>query len=84
MPVERQAVSLYAAVNGYLDDLNVDQVKEYENAMLDHMEAYHEDILNVLKETAKLTKETEEELKRALAEFDKSFKGEEDGSGTGD
>ena len=84
MPVEKQAVSLYAAVNGYLDDLEVDRVKEYENAMLDHVEAYHENVLNQLKETAELSEDIEEELKMALAEFDESFKGEEDGSGTGD
>jgi len=84
MPVEKQAISLYAAVNGYLDDLEVDQVKDYENAMHDHMEAYHENVLTELKETAELTEDIEEELKMALAEFDESFKGEEDGSGTGD
>jgi F-type H+-transporting ATPase subunit alpha len=84
MPVEKQAISLYAAVNGYLDDLEVDQVKDYENAMHDHMETYHENVLTELKETAELTEDIEEELKMALAEFDESFKGEEDGSGTGD
>ncbi|MCF7876180.1 F0F1 ATP synthase subunit alpha [Candidatus Bipolaricaulota bacterium] len=84
MPVERQAVSLYAAVNGYIDDLEVDEVKEYEKEMHEHIETYHEDILTELKETAELTEELEEELKMALSEFDKSFKGEADGTGTGD
>jgi F-type H+-transporting ATPase subunit alpha len=78
MAVEKQAVSLYAAVNGYLDDLDVDRVKNYENALHDHVEAYHQEVLD------ELTEEIEEELKMALAEFDDTFKGEGDGSGTGD
>ncbi|MFP4202214.1 MAG: F0F1 ATP synthase subunit alpha [Candidatus Acetothermia bacterium] len=84
MPVEKQAVSLYAAVNGYIDDLEVEGVKDYEEAMLKHVETYYEDVLTELKETAELTEEIEEELKRALAEFDEEFKEGGDGSGSGD
>ncbi len=84
MPVEKQAVSLYAAVNGYIDDLEVEEVNKYEEAMHDHLETYYEDVLVDLKETAELTEVIEEELKRALAEFDEDFKGGGDGSGSGD
>lgn len=83
MPVEKQAVSLYAAVNGHLDDLEVDQVNEYEKALHNHFETYNEEILTDLKEQAELTEEIEEELKMALCEFDQSFKGETDAEGAG-
>lgn len=84
MPVEKQAVSLYAAANGYIDDLAVDEVKEYEELMHNHLETYYEDVLVDLKEAAELTEDIEEELKRALAEFDDTFKGGGDASGSGD
>jgi len=83
MPVEKQAVSLYAAVNGYIDDLAVDRVKDYEKGLHDHLETYYEDVLVDLKEEAELTEEIEEELKRAINDFDATFKGEGDGSGSG-
>jgi len=83
MPVEKQAVSLYAAVNGHLDDLQVDQVKGYEEELIIHFETYHEDVLRDLKEQAELTESIEEELKMAISEFDRTFKGETDGEGQG-
>lgn len=83
MPVEKQAISLYAAVNGHLDDLEVNQVKHYEDELLSHFDAYHEDILTELKETEALTEDLEEELKMAISEFDRSFKGESNGESQG-
>lgn len=83
MPVEKQAVSLYAAVNGHLDDLEVSEVNTYEKELLSNFETYHEDILREIKETAALDEELEEKLKMAISEFDNTFKGETDAEGEG-
>ncbi len=83
MPVEKQAVSLYAAVNGHLDDLEVSEVSTYEKELLANFETYHEDILTEVRETAALDEELEEELKMAISEFDNTFKGESDAKGEG-
>jgi F-type H+-transporting ATPase subunit alpha len=59
-----QVAILYAAVNGYLDDIPVDQVRSFEKEFLDLLRTQHFDVLTVLEK--EITKEVEETMKRLI------------------
>ncbi|MFB0613285.1 F0F1 ATP synthase subunit alpha [Aurantiacibacter poecillastricola] len=73
MPVEEQVVSIFAGTNGYIDDVAVDRVTEYEAAMLSYMRNEHADILATIRDTGKFEDETRSKLKSALDTFAKQF-----------
>lgn len=73
MPVEKQVLSLYTAVKGFLDDVALNDVKRFEKELQVYFVSDHEDILNTIKTSKELTKETEEKLNAAIASFKKTF-----------
>ena len=75
MPVEEQAVSLYVAVNGYLDSLAVADVVRFERELLEFMRKERAELMEKLRTEKKFTPEIEEELKKAIVEFKKEFVG---------
>jgi F-type H+-transporting ATPase subunit alpha len=73
MPVERQVVSIYTAVNGYLDDLPVGAVSRFEQEFLAYVDTNYPQIYKSIVETKDLTQETEVLLKEAVEKFKKNF-----------
>ncbi len=65
---EEVAVSIYAAVNGYLSKVSVDRVPEFEEKLLAFLEA-ESDVLGTIRDARDIAPETEEKLKAALAKF---------------
>ena len=67
-PVEvaHQVCILYAVVNGYLKDISVAAIPEFELRLREFMENRHEDVLTAIRTTGKLEGDTEEGLKAAL------------------
>lgn len=74
MPVEQQVVIIYAATKGYLDEIPVKNVKQYENDLLSQMTSMNQDILTEISEKKEMSSETEERLKKLLTEFTERFK----------
>lgn len=74
MPVEEQIVVIYCAVNGYLDDIPLDKVKEFEQNFLNflHQTTYKE-VLASLAQEKTIKPELEEQLKAAIQEYKNSF-----------
>lgn len=66
---EEVAISIYAAVNGYLAKVSVDRVPEFEEKLLTFLEADAKDVLKAIRESRDLAPETEEKLKTALQKF---------------
>ncbi|OPJ63427.1 F0F1 ATP synthase subunit alpha [Clostridium oryzae] len=73
MDVEKQVIILYAAVNDYLSDIKVSDIKKFQREFLEYIDTHHRGMINKLSETKKLTEEIENELKEAINEFKKSF-----------
>jgi len=73
MPVEEQAVSLYVAVNGYLDSIAVADVVRFERELLEFLRKERPALLAKLRQEKKFTEAIEEELKKAIVEFKKEF-----------
>src|SRR5437870_5204564 len=68
MPVEQQVMIIYAANNGYLDDIPLDKVKEAEANFHLFMSANHPEIGQALGETQDLPDETTQALKSSIEE----------------
>ncbi len=69
MPFERQAVSIYAAVNGYLEKVAVEKVSEFEEKLLTFIETNRPEIFESIARAKDIAVQTEEELKKHLGEF---------------
>ncbi len=76
MPVEEQVVVLFAAVNGFLDDIPLEAVRDFERRLLAYMREEKGEILGKLREERKLSPELREQLERAVREFHDSFGGD--------
>jgi len=72
MLLHQQVEILYAAVNGYLDDLPVGKVQAFEAAFHRFMEANHADIGKDIGEQKQITPEAEDKLKAVIIEFKES------------
>jgi len=70
-PVEvaHQVCILYAVTHGYLNDIEVAQIAEFEKRLYEFMDNRYADILNTIRTTGKMEKETEDGLKSALSEL---------------
>ncbi|MBP3222989.1 MAG: F0F1 ATP synthase subunit alpha, partial [Actinomycetaceae bacterium] len=71
-PVEDQVVSVWAGTNGYLDEVPVENVLEYEAELLDYMRR-NTKVLDTIATTGKLEDETLEEMTKATEQFTKEF-----------
>ena len=71
-PVEvaHQVCIIYAVTKGYLNGIGVDQVPEFEARLREFMEnSQYSSVLTAIRETGKLEKDTEENLKAALSDL---------------
>jgi F-type H+-transporting ATPase subunit alpha len=73
MPLEKQVMILYAAINGHLDDVPVNKVSAFETNFHRFMEANHPEIGENIASQKETTPEIEEKLKAAILEFKKSM-----------
>jgi F-type H+/Na+-transporting ATPase subunit alpha len=55
MPVEEQVVSLYAATNGYLDPVEVEDVRRFENELLEWFRTRNSEILDGIRSTGDIS-----------------------------
>lgn len=67
IPVAEQVAIIYAAVNGALNSIKPEDVKEYQSQFLTHLREKHFDVLEALEKG--FEKETEEKLKRLIDQF---------------
>ncbi|MDY6997808.1 MAG: F0F1 ATP synthase subunit alpha [Actinomycetota bacterium] len=71
--VEDQVVSIFLGTGGHLDSVPVEDVARFETELLEHVKASHDDILEGIRETKKLSEEAEEKLSGVINEFKKGF-----------
>lgn len=71
MPVEEQIVILFAATKGFLDNVEIERVHEFEWRLLQYMKADKQYILDDIREKKDI--ENIEELNKALEEFKSKF-----------
>ena len=73
MPVEEQAVSIYAGGHGYLDDIPVSDVVRFRSELLDYLRASKPEIFENIVKEQKFTDAIETELNAAIEAFKLTF-----------
>ena len=73
VPVEMQVCIIYAVTKGYLNQIPVAKIKEYQEKLFAFLAESHPQILNSILSTKDLTKENENALSEALTEFNKQW-----------
>ena len=73
MSVEKQVLIIYAGLNGYLDEISLDKIAQFELDFLEHVAVNNQSIFDDIKNSGKLEEKNEEGLKNVLAEFVKTF-----------
>ena len=73
MPVQYQVIIIYAAVNNYLLDSDVDKVLEVENGFVEYLDTKHPEVPGAIRDEKVISDKTEEILKKAIEEYKKEF-----------
>ena len=69
LDVAEMAVSLYAVDKGYIDEVDVNKVVDFEKAMHDFMHSQHQDLLDSINQTGDYNDDIEASLKKAIEDF---------------
>jgi F-type H+-transporting ATPase subunit alpha len=73
MPAEKQVMILFAGAFGYLDEVPVESVSEYEKQMLEFVGTKHPEVLKEIKEKGIISDELEGKMKKALDQLKGMF-----------
>ena len=71
--MEEQVVSLFSGVNGFLDEVKIQDVVRFEQMLLDNIREKGIDILSAISTEEAISEETEEKLKTFIGDFVASF-----------
>jgi F-type H+-transporting ATPase subunit alpha len=71
--VEHQVAVLYALVKGYMDDIAIDKIKEFETGLVEYTERDVPAFFKEIKEKGMHSEESEGAFKKSLEDFKNSF-----------
>ena len=74
MSVPEQVISIYCGVKGYLDDVELSDISEFEIKVYELCKSNNPEIIDSIKKTGKLDDEGDKNLSLLIEEFKKSFK----------
>ncbi len=74
MPVEQQVISIFAATNGYLDDVPVEAVRRFEAELQAYIADQYPDVPLAISNTKTLSEDMAETLRRAITAFKGTFR----------
>ena len=76
MSVEEQIVVIFAAANGYLDDVETDDVPDWERKYRDYMRDSQGEILDAIRNEQQISDETAKSLRGATERFNENYEPE--------
>ena len=71
--MEHQVVTLYALTKGFMDDIPVEKIKEFEAGLIDYSERNAKTFYKEILESKMWTDKGEEQLKKVITDFKSSF-----------
>jgi F-type H+-transporting ATPase subunit alpha len=80
VPVERQALIVFAGTNGYTDKLPVESLKEYEHELGRYIDDKHPDIWEDIRKTRDIGDDLKKKIEEALKAFGKRFVASKEGT----
>ncbi len=73
MPVEEQIAVIFAASNGYLDDVDTGDVPDWEGQFRDYLRDSHGEILSTIRDERQVSDETRGKLEDAVERFNENY-----------
>lgn len=73
LPVEKQILTIYAVTKRYLLDVPVNRVLEFEKGLHEYVDTRYPQIYQDIRDTKEIGADTEELIKKAIAEFKENF-----------
>lgn len=73
IPFERQVIIVFAANEGFLDDISNDKIPAFEKGLLDFVRKDYADVEHEIREKKALSDSLKETLKKAVTQFKKNF-----------
>jgi F-type H+-transporting ATPase subunit alpha len=73
LKVEEQVVIIFSGVRGFLDDVELNQIKSFEKKLLSKIKSEAPDILDNIKSSGKIDEANEEKLKQFITDFKRGF-----------
>jgi F-type H+-transporting ATPase subunit alpha len=73
MPVENQVVAIFAVTNGFLDEVEVEQVREWESGFHSYLAGSHADLLGAIRDEKVISEESETALRSAIEDYNQTF-----------
>jgi len=73
MAVEKQVAIIFAASKGYLDDIDVEKVADFEAGLFEYLDANASDQLKAIKDEGTISDENSDTLDKAISDFKNSF-----------
>jgi len=72
LSVAEQVISVFSGVNGFLDDIDLGEIKSFESDLINLMRSSHQDIINSINESGNLDDDIKDKLVGIIEEFKKS------------
>jgi F-type H+-transporting ATPase subunit alpha len=72
MPVEQQVAVIWAATNGFVDQVPVNRVTAWEQQFIEHLDSVGQDVLRTIREERALSDESIATLRGIVEEFNKT------------
>lgn len=69
IPIEKQIVVIFAGTRGFLDDVAIEKIREFESGICSFIESRYPDIFEQIRSKKALDKDLEEKLSKAINEF---------------
>ncbi len=74
-PVAHQVAIIYAGVNGHLDDIAIDQVRDFEAKLHEALESAYTDFVEQFNNVKEMTDDLKEQLDKIIGEVKRTFQG---------
>lgn len=73
MAVNEMVPLIYAGINGFLDQMPVNKVLQWESDFLQHLKSNEQGLMEQIEKEGSLSKELEDKLKNVVSDFTKNF-----------
>ncbi len=74
MDVEKQIAIIFAASKGLLDDLNIEEISQFETGLFEYLDANAADSLASIVNEGAISEETGEKLEKAISDYKAGFR----------
>ena len=74
MTVAEQVISVFTGVKGYLDDIEIGKIKQFENDIIEKIKSERPEIIESIQSSGKLEEDTEKLVIQIIEEYKKGDK----------